>query len=204
MTNTSPMWQQAAHTTYQLSCPSCLARAIHTFKSLTFNENIFWELFGKTSDEWTINRKMIRQKEQAKFVPVNTALTIIIWQDVCSVKIALTISIWTRTSFLFTLHWQSLYGTKFVLVHTALTILIWHEVRSRSHCTDNYYMTRSLFSFTLHWQSLYGKTSVPWCSTPNQRVSRQWRKWRRLVRISLSHGSVHQISASFSSMKNMT
>ena len=188
MTNTSPMWQQAAHTTYQLSFPSCLARAIHTFKSLTFNENIFWELFGKTSDEWTINRKMIRQKEQAKFVPVNTALTIIIWQDVCSVKIALTISIWTRTSFLFTLHWQSLYGTKFVLVHTALTIIIWHEVCSRSHCTDNHYMARR----------------VPWCSTPNQRVSRQWRKWRRLVRISLSHGSVHQISASFSSMKNMT
>ena len=204
MENASAIWRQAVHATYQLSFPSCLARAIHTFKSLTFNENIFWELFGKTSDEWTINRKMIRQKEQAKFVPVNTALTIIIWQDVCSVKIALTISIWTRTSFLFTLNWQSLYGTKFVLVHTALTILIWHEVRSRSHCTDNYYMTRSLFSFTLHWQSLYGKTSVPWCSTPNQRVSRQWRKWRRLVRISLSHGSVHQISASFSSMKNKT
>ena len=143
MTNTSPMWQQAAHTTYQLSFPSCLARAIHTFKSLTFNENIFWELFGKTSDEWTINRKMIRQKEQAKFVPVNTALTIITWQDVCSVNIALTISIWhelrscshctdnpymARSSFSFTLHWQLLYDTKFVLIHTALTIIIWQDV----------------------------------------------------------------------------
>ena len=36
MANTSAIWQQAAHTTYQLSSPSCLTRAIQ--KSLTLNE----------------------------------------------------------------------------------------------------------------------------------------------------------------------
>ena len=39
MANTSAIWQQAAHTTYQLSSPSCLTRAIQ--KSLTLNEKIF-------------------------------------------------------------------------------------------------------------------------------------------------------------------
>ena len=33
MANTSALWQQAAHTTYQLSSPSCSTRAIQ--KSLT-------------------------------------------------------------------------------------------------------------------------------------------------------------------------
>ena len=36
MANTSAIWQQAAHTTYQLSSPSCSTRAIQ--KSLTLNE----------------------------------------------------------------------------------------------------------------------------------------------------------------------
>ena len=43
MANTSAIWQQAAHTTYQLSSPSCSTRAIQ--KSLTLNEKylrVFW------------------------------------------------------------------------------------------------------------------------------------------------------------------
>ena len=44
MANTSAIWQQAAHTTYQLSSPSCSTRAIQ--KSLTLNKNclrVFWK-----------------------------------------------------------------------------------------------------------------------------------------------------------------
>ena len=44
MANTSAIWQQAAHTTYQLSSPSCSTRAIQ--KSLTLNEKyltVFWK-----------------------------------------------------------------------------------------------------------------------------------------------------------------
>ena len=43
MANTSAIWQQAAHTTYQLSSPSCSTRAIR--KCLTVNEKyfqVFW------------------------------------------------------------------------------------------------------------------------------------------------------------------
>ena len=43
MANTSAIWQQAAHTTYQLSPPSCSTRAIQ--KSLTVNDKylrVFW------------------------------------------------------------------------------------------------------------------------------------------------------------------
>ena len=36
MANTNAIWQQVAHTTYQLSSPSCSTRAIQ--KSLTLNE----------------------------------------------------------------------------------------------------------------------------------------------------------------------
>ena len=36
MANTSAIWQQVAHTTYQLSSPSCSTRAIQ--KSLNLNE----------------------------------------------------------------------------------------------------------------------------------------------------------------------
>ena len=60
MANTSAIWQQAAHTTYQLSSPSCSTRAIQ--KSLTLKKN--YEFSGKKSGEWTISRKMTRQKEQ--------------------------------------------------------------------------------------------------------------------------------------------
>ena len=44
MANTSAIWQQAAHTTYQLSSPSCSTGAIQ--KSLTRNEKdlrVFWK-----------------------------------------------------------------------------------------------------------------------------------------------------------------
>ena len=62
MVNISAIWQQAAHTTYQLSSPSCSTRAIQ--KSLTLNEKIFESFLEKKSGEWTISRKMTRQKEQ--------------------------------------------------------------------------------------------------------------------------------------------
>ena len=48
MANTSAIWQQAAHTTYQLSSPSCSTRAIQ--KSLTLNEKylrVFWNKFRR-------------------------------------------------------------------------------------------------------------------------------------------------------------
>ena len=54
MANTSAIWQQAAHTTHQLSSPSCSTRAIQ--KSLTLNKKYF-EFSGKKSGEWTISRK---------------------------------------------------------------------------------------------------------------------------------------------------
>ena len=48
MANTSAIWQQAAHTTYQLSSPSCSTRAIQ--KSPTLNEKylrVFWKKFRR-------------------------------------------------------------------------------------------------------------------------------------------------------------
>ena len=61
MANTSAIWQQAAHTTYQLSSPSCSIRAIQ--KSLTLNEK-YLSFLEKKSGGSTISRKMTRQKEQ--------------------------------------------------------------------------------------------------------------------------------------------
>ena len=61
MADTSAIWQQAAHTTHQLSSPSYSTRAIQ--KSLTLIEKYFRD-FWKKSGEWTISRKMTRQKEQ--------------------------------------------------------------------------------------------------------------------------------------------
>ena len=60
MANT--IWQQVAHTTYQLSSPSCLTRARQ--KSLTLNEKYLRVFWKKKAEEWTISRKMTRQKEQ--------------------------------------------------------------------------------------------------------------------------------------------
>jgi len=63
MSNTRAIWQQAAHTTYQLSSPSCSKRAIQ--KSLTLNEKYFkFSEKKKKAGEWTISRKMTKQKEQ--------------------------------------------------------------------------------------------------------------------------------------------
>ena len=67
MANTSAIWQQAAHTTYQLSPPSCSRRAIQ--KSLTLIEK-YLRLFRKKS-EWTISRKITRQKEQEDLAEKN-------------------------------------------------------------------------------------------------------------------------------------
>ena len=62
MANTSAIWQQAAHTTYQLSSPSCSKRAIQ--KSLTLNEKylrVFWKKVRRMDHQ---QKKMTRQKEQ--------------------------------------------------------------------------------------------------------------------------------------------
>ena len=60
MVNTSAIWQQAAHTTYQLSSLSCSTRTIQ--KSLTLNEKEFSGEKKKKAGEWTNSRKMTRQK----------------------------------------------------------------------------------------------------------------------------------------------
>ena len=61
MANTRAIWQQAAHTTYQPSCPCCSTS--HTKKSLT---KTVGTLLEKQSGEWTISRKMARQKSVRK------------------------------------------------------------------------------------------------------------------------------------------
>ena len=62
MASTSAIWQQAEHTTYQLSSPSCSTRAIQ--KSLTLNEK-YLRVFWRTSQEnGPISRKMTKQKEK--------------------------------------------------------------------------------------------------------------------------------------------
>ena len=48
MANTSAIWQQAAHTVYQLQFPSCSTTAIQ--KSLTFNEKCMQPLAEKCQD----------------------------------------------------------------------------------------------------------------------------------------------------------
>ena len=55
MANTSAIWQQASHTTYKLSSPSCWTRAIQ--KSLTLNDKYLRLFWKKKSGEWTISRK---------------------------------------------------------------------------------------------------------------------------------------------------
>ena len=60
--NTSAIWQQAAHTTDQLSSPSYSTRAIQ--KSLTPTKNI-WEFSGTQSGEWQ-DRKSKRTRQEEK------------------------------------------------------------------------------------------------------------------------------------------
>ena len=62
MANSSATWQQAAHTTYQLSSPSCSTRAIQ--KKPNPYQNMFKSFLEKKLGEWIISRKMTRQKEQ--------------------------------------------------------------------------------------------------------------------------------------------
>ena len=71
MANTSAIWQQAAHTTYQLSSPSCSTRAIQ--KSLTLNEKylrVFWKKSwenGQLAEKWQDRKsKRTRQKKKNK------------------------------------------------------------------------------------------------------------------------------------------
>ena len=65
--NTSAIWQQAAHTTYQPSSPSCSTRA--TQKSLTLNERFLRKRKEKSqengplAEKWQ-DRKRTRQKEK--------------------------------------------------------------------------------------------------------------------------------------------
>jgi len=70
MANTSAIWQQAAHTTDQLSSPSRSTRSIQ--KSLTLNENYLSFLKKKKSGEWTISREITRQKEQEDYTQKKT------------------------------------------------------------------------------------------------------------------------------------
>ena len=62
MANTSAVWQQAAHTTYQLSS-SCSARAIQKRPQNYKLKNV-GEFTGKKSGEWTTSRNLTGQKEQ--------------------------------------------------------------------------------------------------------------------------------------------
>ena len=63
MANTSAIWQQAAHSTYQLSSPSCSTIAIQ--KSPTLSEKyfrVFWK--KKSQGNGPLAEKLTRQKEQ--------------------------------------------------------------------------------------------------------------------------------------------
>ena len=65
MANTSAIWQQAAHTTYQLSSPNCSTRAIQ--KSLTLNEKYLrvfksQEKNDKTERARGLGRKKTREE----------------------------------------------------------------------------------------------------------------------------------------------
>ena len=61
MANTSAIWHQAAHTTYQLSSPSCSTRAMQ--KSLTLNEKYLRVFWKKSLENGPLAEKMTRQKE---------------------------------------------------------------------------------------------------------------------------------------------
>ena len=56
MANTSAIWQQAAHTTYHL--PAAQQELYNNKKRQIF------EFSAKKSREWTISRKMSRQKQR--------------------------------------------------------------------------------------------------------------------------------------------
>ena len=61
--NTSAIWQQAAHTTYQLSSPSCSTRAIQKKIYIPLNKKklrIFWRKKHRRMDHWQKNDKTER------------------------------------------------------------------------------------------------------------------------------------------------
>ena len=66
MANTSAIWQQATHTTYQLSSPSCSTRAIQEAHLFTENGGYFFEKGQETwplTEKWQITKsKRTRQK----------------------------------------------------------------------------------------------------------------------------------------------
>ena len=55
MSNANAIWQQAAHTTYQLSSPSCSTRAIQ--KSLTLKEKYLRVLWKKSQENGPLAEK---------------------------------------------------------------------------------------------------------------------------------------------------
>ena len=58
MANISAIWQQAAQTTHHL-----LAAQQEPYKKAYLLPKKNWEFSAKKSGEWTISRKMTRQKE---------------------------------------------------------------------------------------------------------------------------------------------
>ena len=85
MANTSAIWQQAAHTTYQLSSPSCSTRAIQ--KSLTLNEKylrVFWEKSQENEplvEKWQDRKsKRTRQKKTREEIGKGNQMTALRFQ----------------------------------------------------------------------------------------------------------------------------
>ena len=84
MANTSAIWQQAAHTTYQLSSPSCSTRAIQ--KSLTFNKKYLSFLEksqenGRLAEKWQDRKsKRTRQKKTREEIGKGNQMTALRFQ----------------------------------------------------------------------------------------------------------------------------
>ena len=75
MANTSAIWQQAVHTTYQLSSHSAQQEPYQQQKSLFLNEQC-WRIYflGEKSGEWTINRKITKTERAAAYMETDCAL----------------------------------------------------------------------------------------------------------------------------------
>ena len=68
MANTSAMWQQIAHTTYQLSSPCCSTRAIQKKKKKKKkNENGRDNFLEKHAGERNVSRKIRRHRARGLF-----------------------------------------------------------------------------------------------------------------------------------------
>ena len=64
MANTIAIWQQAAHTTYQLTSPSCSTRAIQ--KSLTLKEKCLRIFWGKCHENGPLVEDENQQTERVR------------------------------------------------------------------------------------------------------------------------------------------